>query len=70
MTQIIAVLATAFAFSFLFNCILFVKLKKPQKKPESLELREFLADLLSGPAMVAIARINPEDVLMRSPKNR
>lgn len=49
----------------------FEKLKsEPPKKVQSIELQEFLADLMAGPAILAIARVDPNSMLLRSPKQR
>lgn len=51
--------------------LFFIYSKKNKKKAqESLELRQFLGDLLSGPAIVAVQRIDPDSILLRSPKQR
>lgn len=47
--------------------LIFIYRKKP-KKTQSQELQEFLGDLLSGPGIVAVSRIDPTSILLRSPK--
>lgn len=46
------------------NVLLFRKRKKPQKT-ESLELREFLTDLMGGDALLHIRRVSPSDVYLK-----
>lgn len=46
--------------------IIFIKSKKIKQRPESLELQEFLIDLLSGDSFIQVKRISPGDVLLRS----
>lgn len=36
----------------------------------SIELDEFIADLLNGNGIVKITRINPHDIFLRSPRAR
>lgn len=69
-TIIISLLASALFCSIALNVFLTYRIKKKQPKSNSIEIREFLTDLLSGPAMLAIARIDPGDVMLRSPKQR
>lgn len=46
-------------------------LKKDQKQREnSIELKEFLADLLAGEALVSICRVDPSNVFLYSPKDK
>lgn len=40
------------------------------KRSESVELKEFIADLASGGGMLAVKRMDPNDIFMRSPKIR
>ena len=42
--------------------------KKHKTKPpkDSLELEDFLADLMNGGGLIRVQRINPSDVLLRS----
>jgi hypothetical protein len=54
--------------SVLLNVVLALKLKglKTKSKTSSYEVKELLADLLSGPGLVSVARIAPEDVFFKS----
>jgi len=70
MTAVHAALGLILFNSISFNVYLLIQLKKKRAKPQSIELREFLADLLSGPAMLAIARVDTSNVLLRSPKSK
>lgn len=47
-----------------------LELEKKSKRTQSIELQEFLADLLTGPALLAVARMDPSNILLRSPKQR
>lgn len=65
------VLSALLAASALGNALLWFKYKTtPQKRGQSVELQEFLADLMSGYAIVAVSRIDPGNILMRSPRAR
>ena len=41
---------------------------KSKERSESIETREFVADLLNGEAILKITRVNPTDVFLRSPR--
>jgi len=56
------------ALSVSLNVYLILRLRRKPPKPQSLELQEFLGDLLSGPGIVAVSRIDPSNILLRSPK--
>lgn len=58
--------------SIIFNVVLFYKHKHKHKisKKESLELQEFLADLMGGVGLIAVTRVDPGNILMRSPRAR
>lgn len=45
------------------------KKKKSKDKHQSLELSEFLSDILNGEAMVRVTRVAPVDVFLRSPRH-
>jgi hypothetical protein len=65
MEVIITVLAIVSALQLAY----IIKLRKQFKeKPPSKELSEFLGDLSRGSGLVAI-RINPDNLLIRSPRN-
>lgn len=42
--------------------------EKLAKRPESVELKEFLFDLLSGDGLIQVKRIATSDVVLRSPR--
>ncbi len=65
---LIATLIIALLASISLN--IYLLRRRPKKGSQSIELREFLVDLMAGPAMLAIARIDPNDILMRSPKHK
>lgn len=44
--------------------------KQLQKKTPSLELREFIADLATGEALISIQRVNPDHLFTYSPKDK
>ena len=46
------------------------KARSHKDRPDSVELQEFLMDLRMGGGMVHIRRIAPEDVVIRSRRNR
>lgn len=54
---------------FFFSMSLLEK-KQTRTQPQSIELQEFLVDLMSGTAMVAVARVDPNNILLRSPKHK
>lgn len=62
------VVSALLAASLTANLVLFLSLRKKPKRAESVELQEFLGDLLGGVGIVAISRIDPTSILLRSPK--
>jgi len=44
--------------------------KKIRARKESIELSEFMLDLLHGDGLVKVSRVNPSDVMLRSPRGR
>lgn len=48
----------------------FLYRKKPQKSNQSMELAEFMSDLLQGQAVVKVTRVVPTDIFLRSPRGR
>lgn len=42
------------------------KLNSIKSRPDSLELQEFLLDLLNGSGLIHVKRISPTDILLRS----
>lgn len=54
-----------------FQVYRYLNLKKQIKdRSPSLELDEFVADLLNGSGVVKISRVNPHDIFLRSPRAR
>ena len=53
-----------------FIAYLFYLLRQEKKKPrpDSVELTEFLLDLRAGGAMLHCRRLDPSDIVMRSPR--
>jgi hypothetical protein len=67
MTEILLAVSVAVNLA-LVAWVLFRKVRPP-RRPQSEELREFLADLTGGKiGYVAVTRLNPDDFLLRSPK--
>ena len=65
------VLGQLLAVSVALNAFLaFRQRKKATAPPPSLELREFLADLASGAGVIRVTRLDPSDLMLRSPKGR
>lgn len=60
--------------SLSINAYLFRRLKIEQarnkEREPSVELDEFIADLLNGNGIVKLTRINPHDIFLRSPRAR
>lgn len=63
-----------FLLSFALNIILtylWIKTKKSKHQlKDSRELQEFLVDLLQGDGLIKVSRVNPQDILLRSPRAR
>jgi hypothetical protein len=64
---LIVIFSVITTLSIALNIHLLTRIKKKPLQ-ESLELKQFLADLLSGPAIVAISRIDPDSIVLRSPR--
>lgn len=47
----------------------YIKYKNQAERPQSVELREFIGDLMTGGAIVHVKCINPENLILRSPRN-
>lgn len=67
------ILIAALCFSALINIGLIAwtvfRKVRPPRRPQSEELKDFLADLTGGKiGYVAVTRLNPDDFLLRSPK--
>lgn len=59
------------ASSFLNVYFYFRLIKKPDNRKNSVELQEFLNDLMAGKkGIFAVSRINSDDILLRSPRSR
>jgi hypothetical protein len=69
-TLIFIVFSLILGISVSLNVYLLLKKPKIADRKQSIELREFLADLLSGPAILGVARLDPNDVMLRSPKQK
>ena len=67
----LAFLTTALVCSLAANAYFWRWRKSLKSNPQySLDARQILHDLTRGEALVRIARVDPEDVLLRSPKGR
>lgn len=70
MSTFSAIFSSVFTASVILNAILFYNLKTKSKgAPKSMELKEFLSDLASGDGLIRVTRVDPSDVLIRSPRN-
>jgi hypothetical protein len=57
------------AFSLILNVYLFFKLIAfRKKKVESYDARQLLHDLTKGTAVVSVTRLDPENLMVRSPR--
>lgn len=56
--------------SLLGNILLVVRLKRKRHRSDSVELQEFLTDLRGGMGMLAVRRVDPESLIIRSPRDR
>jgi len=43
--------------------------KSRQKRPESYELKEFLRDMMAGRGLLEVRRIDPDHLMIRSPRD-
>jgi len=62
-----------FLASLAANFVLFKKTKELQKKPQpqpDYDATQLMHDLTAGPAIVKITRLNPTEIIMRSPRDR
>lgn len=57
-----------FLASFSYNISQSLKLKRVKARPQSVELREFIADISGGAGFLAMSRLSPDDFVMRSPR--
>ena len=49
---------------------LLAKQKEPQERPKSIELQEFLTDLLQGDALISVQRVDNSNLFMYSPREK
>jgi hypothetical protein len=66
----IYIISSFLIISTFLNLFLFFQYKKKPKKAQSIELQEFLADLMGGVGIVAVSRIDPGNILLRSPRQK
>ena len=69
MELIILVLANVLIVSAVLNYYLYNQLKKAPKK-QSMELKEFIGDLATGPGLVKFTRVDPSSVFVHAPEDR
>jgi len=51
------------------NLYLLILLSRKKKAEPSTDLKEFIVDLMHGKmGMIAVARVNPDDILLRAPR--
>lgn len=65
----VAVLAVILGLSLAANAILWRLIKKPPPQ-KTIDAAQILHDLTWGSTLVTVTRVDPDDVLLRSPKGR
>lgn len=70
MNDLLMFLCVLLAVSNSITIFFLFKKKKTQAKTPPPDFSEFLLDLMQGGALLKIQRVNPEDVMLRSPRNR
>lgn len=69
MNYLIIVISISLALN-IFLVFTYYRVKKAVRtRQNSLELNEFLMDLLAGEALIKVSRVSPTDVFLRSPRN-
>jgi hypothetical protein len=69
MIPTLALCIASLAVSLAGNALLLSRLKQDKrKKTESIELQDFLMDLRTGWAVLSVKRIDPNDIIIRSPR--
>lgn len=64
-------IAVLFAASFGLNVFLYVLLKQTKNQAKGVVSRdEFIAELGKGMPLIQVRRLNPDDVMYRSPRGR
>lgn len=64
------ILVSLLLISSALNLFFVVQLRKKPRRADSVELQEFLTDLMGGVGMVAVSRIDPANILLRSPRQK
>jgi uncharacterized membrane protein YhaH (DUF805 family) len=67
MIEIIYVLILIVLLLITLSTHLYLKVRRLSNRPKSREVQDFMADLLSGNAVVQMRLINAEDLVLRSP---
>ena len=70
MIDLMTFLVSILAISNVSTAFFLFKKTKTQKKAPPPDFQEFLLDLMQGGAVLKVQRVNPEDVMLRSPRNR
>lgn len=70
MNDLLIASTTALLLSNLLTLFLLFKKKKVTEKDPPPEFSEFLLDLMQGGALLKIQRINPENLMLRSPRSK
>lgn len=67
----VLILSNCLLASVLVNALLTYKIKQTKKeRPKSYEVKELMADLAAGGALVEIRRIDPSSIFLRSPREK
>ena len=66
MIEIIFCLTATNLLTLALAIYLYSQKRKPVKPPESIELQDFLGDLMTGGGLVHVSRVDPQNVLLRS----
>ena len=64
------ILTALLVLSLTLNAYLFNQVKKFKAKPEAYGVAQLLHDLTAGTSLVKIERVAPEDIFLRSPRDR
>jgi hypothetical protein len=70
MNLLFGTLLTTFPLSLALNLLQFQLARKARlKRPESYELREFIRDMSAGRGLIEVRRVDPANVMLRSPRD-
>lgn len=69
MSLVSTVISSLLTASIILNAALIIKFTKQSKSPpKSLELQDFISDLSRGEGLIRMSRVDPADVILRSPR--